>query len=134
MRGIYYTGIFLVVASILAIVLLILFPQAFPQSVAATISGITGRPSESEDRPSPFAEKQEPVRKKAAPPAPQPPSTAPERVVTAPVEPAPVIETPQRFPVAQDIPKGTAKSAIVATFGPPEAMVSAADGQLRELL
>jgi len=36
--------------------------------------------------------------------------------------------------MAQDIPNGMAKSSIMATFGPPEATVSGADGQLRERL
>ncbi len=44
-------------------------------------------------------------------------------------------DTPRHFPLAQEIIKGMTKSAVLASFGPPEATVTGADlGQLRERL
>jgi len=135
MRGIYYTGVFLVASAAIAIILLILFPQAFPQNVAATF-GITVPPAAEPKPPDPPEEKKEPAKKKAFHPLPQNLPAAPEVAVAAPVLPAPAVREPDppRFPLAQDIPKGMLKSAIVATFGPPETIISGADGQLRERL
>jgi|ERR1041385_5077282 hypothetical protein len=135
MRGIYYTGIFLIVLSAVTLILLIVFPQAFPQKFAASLGITTAAPAESEakDQPDPSQEKT-PSKKKVFTSAKKTTSAARDAEVIPIPEPAPVIEPPQRFPLAQEITKGMSRSAIVSAYGPPEAIISGADGQLRERL
>ena len=47
----------------------------------------------------------------------------------------PPTDTPRRFPLAQEVIQGMKKSAVLASFGPPEATVTGADvGKLFERL
>jgi len=135
MRAVYFTGIFLIALSMVTLILLVLFPQAFPANMAATFSIITGKsPEQPKDEPSPVEEKQEPEKKKklTAPRAQTPPPAS--EVSAAPAAPALAAEPPQRFPMPQDVAKGMTRTAVVAAFGEPEASISGADGQLRERL
>lgn len=133
MRGLFNYVVVLIAAIVIGVGFLILRPQSWwPR--APTFSAIIGKERGNvESRTSPFA-KPKPVEKSQTA-RPQPRSSASEGSVTVTVIPLPPTDTPRRFPLAQEIIKGMKKSAVLASFGPPEATVTGADvGQLLERL
>ena len=134
MRNLFYPVVFLIAAIVIGVGAVILRPQSWWPSAAATLSAITGKAlGKTESRPSPFA-KPNPVEKSrtALPPS---HSIAQEGSVTVTAIVLPSTYTPPRFPLAREISKGMTKSAVLASFGPPEATVTGADvGQLLERL
>jgi hypothetical protein len=135
MRGLFYPLVLLVLALLIGVGWLILDPESGRQATAA-FSAITGRVI-GKDQPPPRASdktKPKPAKISRTPRA-QPPAKAPEGSVTVTVWTFPPTEADRRFPAAPEITQGLAKSALLATFGPPEAMVTGADrGQLMERL
>ena len=131
MRGLVYSVVFLVAAIVIGVGFLILRPQSWWPQAAATFSAITGKVlGNVESRTSPFA-KPKPVEKSRTA-RPQPRSSALDESMAVTIT---LTDTPRRFPLAQEIIKGMIKSAVLASFGPPEATVTGADlGQLRERL
>jgi hypothetical protein len=131
MRGIFYSVLFLVAAIVIGVGFVILRPQSWWPQAAATFSAINGRSlGKVESRTSPFA-KPKPVEKSRTA-RPQPRSSALEESMAVTVT---LTDTPRHFPLAQEIIKGMTKSVVLASFGPPEAMITGADlGQLRERL
>jgi len=132
-RGLFYPVVLLIAAIVIAVGFLILRPPYWwPR--AATFSAITGKaPGNAESRTSPLA-KPKPVEKSQTA-RPQPRSSASEGSVAVTVTLLPPTDTPRRFPLAQEVIQGMKKSAVLASFGRPEATVTGADvGKLFERL
>jgi hypothetical protein len=111
-------------------------PPSWWSDLAATVSSVTGRSQNKPAAPSSSADKPNPsVRKKAnkAEP-PQRRADAEEGTPVTPLVPtAPMQPHTYPFPLAQDVPVGTSRSAIFTKFGPPTALVTGAEtGQVRE--
>jgi hypothetical protein len=133
MRGLIYPVVFLIAAIMIAVSFLILRPQSLWAPAVATFSAIAGKVhGRAESHPSPFSKPKAVEKSRAA--RQLPPSIASEGSVTVTVIPLPPI-APRRFPLAQEISKGMAKSAVLASFGAPTATVTGADvGELLERL
>jgi hypothetical protein len=132
MRSLIFLLLFLVPVILVGIVWLSFHPQSLQQvSVALSSIGITpsakdAPAGDSPQKPNPFETKER--TPKASFPIPKSP-----RVLTAAPTLASVPEAHHGFPVANDIQPGTARGAIVALFGQPEATVTGSDrGQLME--
>jgi len=133
MRQLFYPVLVLVLVLLSATYWLVSRPPFWFSQFAASVSSSVGRSHDaksatSSDRDSPFATRkvtpQAPVQSRARIEIPEP---APETALPTRTE---VIYP---IPVANEIVAGTARSAIVAKFGPPAALVTGADGgQLRE--
>ena len=134
MRGLIYPVVFLIAAILIGVGFLILRPQSLWAPAVATFSAITGKAhGKTESLPSPFAKTKAVEKSRAA--RPEPRSSASEGSVTVTVIPLPPTDTTRRFPLAQEIIKGTTKSAVLASFATPAATVTGADvGQLLERL
>jgi hypothetical protein len=123
-RGLFNYVVVLIAAIAIGGGLLILRPQFWLQR-AAIFSAITGKaPGNVGSRTSPFAKPKPVAKSQTAGPPPR--SSASEGSVTVTL--LPPTETPRRFPLAQEIIQGMKKSAVLASFGRPEATVAGADG------
>ena len=134
MRGLFGPVVFLCAVLLIAIGYLLLHPESGWRQATAAFTAITEGsfakpPQTSSAKPTPMPmEKSRTAR-------PERSATAPEESVTVTIEPLPPKQTLRRFPLIPEITKGTAKSAVLATFGTPDATVTAADrGQLLERL
>jgi len=131
MRRVIYPVLTLVIVLLVATGLFV-FRQSWLPEVTARIGGTAATDSRGgADRTSPFvkAAKDNAVKHSTAVDRPMPQQ---EPVVSEPAgQPATQVSYP--FPEASEVLAGTQKTAILATFGPPEVMVTGADfGRLNQ--
>jgi hypothetical protein len=138
MRGVIYLLLILAAVIVVGVIWLGIHPQSWLPQVSSALSAIgpspKSAPANPSGKPKPFDEKSR-AHSRDGRPIPEGPRSAIEPASTTPASaPAPEIRH-YRFPLAQEIQSGTARSALVALFGPPQATVAGADlGQLQERL
>jgi hypothetical protein len=133
----YTSYVVLVLSAILivGVIWLIKRPPSWLSDIAATVSSVTGRSQNKPAAPSSSADKPNPSLRRNAKAA--PPKGGADAVgstpATSPAPTAPGHPHNYPFPLAQDVPVGTSRSAVLERFGPPTAMVAGAEtGQMRE--
>jgi hypothetical protein len=131
MRGIFVPLMVLAAALIAALGLLIFKPQSWSQ-VTAAVAGVIApaKPAATaaaRTDSTPLEARRKPHARESAA------GREGSEAAAAPLLAVPA--TPRPFPLPGDILPGTARSAVFARFGPPEAAVTGADlGKLRERL
>lgn len=136
MRALPLLMVALVVALLAAVGLFILRPeqwnpqQWFPRGTSATPSAAAGQPDSAHQAGEPRHRKPPDRRKPDS-------RVKPDAIVLESSGPASVplirAEISHRFPRAEQVVRGAAKSVILATFGPPTATVTGSDlGRLQE--
>ncbi len=135
MRALIYLVLFLTVVLVVGVLWLGVHPQTWGTTVTAALNSMTmtggKKPAPGGN---PFLKEKEEADAKARVRA-HTAGSAVREVAEVETAAAPVIAPAirYRFPEAQEIPNGTARGALVARFGQPEATVTGADlGQLRE--
>jgi len=139
MRGLFGPVVFLCAVLLIAIGYLLLHPESGWRQATAAFTAITEGsfakpPQTSSDKPTPMPMERPMPMEKSRTARPERLSAAPEES-TVTIKPLPPTETLRRFPLIPEITKGTPKSEVLATFGTPDATVTAAErGQLLERL
>jgi len=140
MRQLFFPVLILIAMLVIGTVLMIMRPNSWWPQVAGTISAVIGRSAvgSSGPLPSPFSDGKAEKKNKGVALSGGNGSVTVEVVNVPPngsTGAAQSAGASHPFPLASEIANGTAKSAILERFGPPQATVTGADrGQLRERL
>lgn len=136
MRGVIYLLLILAAVMVVGVIWLGIYPQSWLPQVSTALSSISSpksAPASPYGKPKPFDGKSHAYSRDGRP-IPEGPRSAIEPPST-PVSASTPETRHYRFPLAQEIQSGTARSALLAMFGPPQATVAGADlGQFQERL
>jgi hypothetical protein len=131
MRSLFYPVLLLIVAMLGGLIWLVFRPPWMSQ-VPQTLAAVFAKKEDPKaDKPSPMEEqKKQPAKKSANV---REPVQMTYRVEMQPMQPNVPPAIAPRFPLASSVSAGTARAALLASFGQPDATAVGSDtGQLRE--